>query len=155
MIKNILLRIWRMFPAWFQEALSRIVRPLFQVFAVAVIFNQDKQILLVKSTYQRFHPWGLPGGNLDYGESPEDAVVREMLEETGLRVEVEKFLLVNTWLPDRVGLYYLCNIKDGKFHPSDEVSELGYFSIENLPDVRPLDFEMIEQLHKMVKYELA
>ena len=139
-----------MFPAWFQEVLSRIVRPLFQVFAVAVMLNQDKQILLVKSTYQRFHPWGLPGGSLNYGESPEDAVVREMLEETGLCIEVEKFLLVKTWLPDRVGLYYLCSIKDGEFHPSDEIADLGYFSIENLPDVRPLDIEMIEQLYKMV-----
>lgn len=155
MIKNILLRIWRVFPAWLQEALSRIVRPLFQVFAVAVMFNQDKQILLVKSTYQRFHPWGLPGGNLNYGESPEDAVAREMLEETGLCIEIEEFLLVKAWLPDRVGLYYLCSIKDGEFHPSDEIAELGYFSIENLPDVRPLDIEMVEQLYKMVKHELA
>jgi len=155
MIKYILLKIWRVFPVWIQEILSRIIRPLFQVFAVAVIFNQDKQILLVKSTYQRFHPWGLPGGSLDYGESPEDAVVRELLEETGLIVNVEKFLLIKTWLPDRIGLYYSCSIKDGKFYPSDEVSELGYYSIENLPDVRPLDIEIIEQLYKMVKYELA
>ena len=155
MIKYVLLKVWRVLPAWLQEALSRIVRPLFQVFVVAVIFNQDKQILLVKSTYQRLHPWGLPGGNLNYGESPEDTVVREMLEETGLCIEIEKFLLVKTWLPDRVGLYYLCSIKDGEFHSSDEVSELGYFSIENLPDVRPLDIEIIEQLYGMVEYELA
>jgi 8-oxo-dGTP pyrophosphatase MutT (NUDIX family) len=155
MIKYILLRIWRVFPVWIQEVLSRIIRPLFQVFAVAVIFNPDKQILLVKSTYQRLHPWGLLGGSLDYGESSEDTVVRELLEETGLIVKVEKFLHIKTWLPDRVGLYYLCNIKDGKFYPSDEASELGYYSIENLPDVRPLDIEIIERLYKMVKYELA
>jgi ADP-ribose pyrophosphatase YjhB (NUDIX family) len=155
MIKYVLLKIWRVFPAWLQEALSRIVRPLFQVFAVAVIFNKDEQVMLVKSTYQKVHPWGLPGGNLNYGESPEVTVVREVLEETGLCIEVEKFLLVKTWLPDRVGLYYLCSIKDGEFHSSDEVSELGYFAIENLPDVRPLDIEIIEQLYGMVEYELA
>jgi 8-oxo-dGTP diphosphatase len=155
MAKYLLLKIWRVFPAWLQEALSRIVRPLFQVFAVAVIFNHNKRILLVKSTYQKVHPWGLPGGNLNYGESPEFTVVREILEETGLCIEVEKFLLVKAWLPDRVGLYYLCSIKDGEFHPSDEVSELGYFSIENLPDVRPLDIEIMEQLYRMVEYELA
>ena len=117
--------------------------------------NQDKQILLVKSTYQRNHPWGLPGGSLDYGESPEDAVVRELLEETGFTIEIEKFLLVRSWLPDRLGMYYLCTITNGEFRPSDEVSELGYFSIGDLPDVRPLDIEMIEKLHKMVEYELA
>jgi ADP-ribose pyrophosphatase YjhB (NUDIX family) len=54
--------------------------PLFQVFAAAVIFNNDNEILLVRSTYQRFHPWGLPGGSLDYGESAEDAALREVWE---------------------------------------------------------------------------
>jgi len=150
MIKYILLKIWRGFPAWLQEALSRIVRPLFQVFVAAVVFNQEKQILLIKSTYQRLHPWGLPGGSLDHGESAEGAIAREMLEETGLRVEIEKFLFVKTWLPDRLGLYYLCSINDGEFHPSEEVSELGYFSIENLPDVRPLDIEIIDHLYRMI-----
>lgn len=152
---KILLRIWRMFPAWLQEVASRIFRPLFQVFAVAVIFNSDKQILLVKSTYQRFHPWGLPGGSLEYGEHPENAVVRELFEETGLNIEIERFLLVKTWLPDRVGLYYLCKIKNGEFYPSDEVSEYGYFSMENLPDVSPLGIGVIKQLFGLVNYELA
>jgi len=155
MLKNIILKTWRVFPAWLQEVLSRIFRPLFQVFVVAVIFDQNKQILLVKSTYQRLHPWGLPGGSLDYGEHPEDAVVREVLEETGLNIERKRFLLIKTWLPDRVGLYYLCKIKNGEFYPSDEVSEFGYFSPENLPDVSPLDNDLIKQLLGMVEYELA
>ena len=154
--KKMLLKIWRVLPSWLQiMLLSRIIRPLFQVFAAAVIFDEIRNIFLVKSTYQRFHPWGLPGGSLEYGEHPEDAVIREVLEETGLNVCIEKFLLVNSWLPDRVGLYYLCRITDGTFHPSDEVSEFDYFSLENLPDVRPLDIDMIKQLHRMVEHELA
>ena len=131
--------------------LSRIIRPLFQVFAAGVIFDQDDKILLVKSTYQRFHPWGLPGGSLDYGESPEDAVKREVWEETGLIVEIKRFLLVKTWSPDRVGLYYLCEITGGEIYPTDEVSEAGYFSLDDLPDVRLLDVDMIKQLYKIVE----
>jgi 8-oxo-dGTP diphosphatase len=150
-----LLQVWRVLPAWLQAVLSRVIRPLFQVFAVAVIFDGNRQLLLVKSTYQRFHPWGLPGGNLDYNEAPEETTVREMLEETGLNISIEKFLFVKTWTPDRVGLYYLCRIESGVFRPSDEVSELGYFSLENLPDVRPLDVDLIKQLYRMVDYELA
>ena len=155
MFKKILLRIWRVLPGWLQIILSRFIRPLFQVFGAAVIFDQDKNILLVRSTYQRFHPWGLPGGSLDYGEHPEAAVVREVFEETGMNVAIEKLLLVNSWLPDRVGMYYLCKITGGLFCPSDEVSEFAYFSVNNLPDVRPLDIEMIKKLHKMVVHELA
>jgi 8-oxo-dGTP pyrophosphatase MutT (NUDIX family) len=155
MIKKILLKIWRIFPDWLQHIASRIIRPLFQVFAAAVIFDQDKNIFLVKTTYQRVYPWGLPGGGLEYGEHPEAAVVREVWEETGLTVCIDKLLLVNSWLPDRVGLYYLCRITDGTFTPSDEVSEFDYFSVDALPDVRPLDFEIIKKLHTLVQHELA
>ncbi len=150
-----MLGIWRLFPGWLQNLASRFIRPLFQVFAAAVILDQDKNFFLVKTTYQRIHPWGLPGGALEYGEHPEAAVVREVWEETGLKVEIEKFLLVNSWLPDRVGLYYLCRVTDGTFTPSDEVSEFGYFSVDALPDTRPLDIDILKQLHTLVEHELA
>ena len=155
MTNKILLQIWRVFPTWVQEILSRRIRPLFQVFAAAVIFDENKNIFLVKSTYQRFHPWGLPGGSLEYGEHPEAAVIREVWEETGLNVCIERLLLVNSWLPDRVGLYYLCRITGGTFHPTDEVSEFDYFSLEDLPDVKPLDTAMIKRLYRMAEHELA
>lgn len=146
MIKIILLKIWRVLPLWIQTVLSRFIRPWFQVFAAAVIFNDDNEILLVKSTYQRFHPWGLPGGSLDYGESAEDATLREVGEETGFQVEIERLLVVKTWRPDHIGLYYLCRIIGGTFRPTDEVSAFGYFSLEYLPDVRQVDVNMIKQL---------
>jgi ADP-ribose pyrophosphatase YjhB (NUDIX family) len=155
MMKKTLLKIWRVLPLWAQIILSRIIRPLFQVFVAAVIIDDNKNIFLVKSTYQRFHPWGLPGGSLEYGEHPEEAVIREVWEETGLKICMEKLLLVNSWLPDRVGLYYLCKIRDGTFHPTDEVSEFAYFSPESLPDIRPIDVDMIKRLHTMVEHELA
>ncbi len=150
MIKIILLKIWRLFPGWLQNVAARLIRPLFQVFSAAVIFNEKKQILLVRLTYQRYHPWGLPGGGLDYGEQPADAVVRELFEETGFTVSVERFLLAKTWIPARIGLYYLCKVEKGEFHPSDEVAEIGYFSKDDLPDVRPLDVGLIKHFFEMV-----
>ena len=155
MIKILLLKIWRVLPLWLQVVASRIIRPLFQVFAAAVIFNEDKNILLVKSTYNRFHPWGMPGWSLEYGEHPEEAVFREVWEETHLNICIEKLLSINSWRPDHVGMYYLCRIVGGTFSPSDEVSEFAYFSLDNLPDVRPLDREMIKRLHGLVERELA
>lgn len=155
MIKSLLLKIWRLLPLWVQIVLSRIVRPLFHVFVAAVILNHENEILLVKSTYQRFHPWGLPGGSLEYGESPEDAVKREVVEETSLKVNVERLLFIKTWRPDRVGMYFLCRVEYGEFQPSDEVVEAGYFPLNDLPDVRPVDVELLKQIFEKIEYELA
>ena len=155
MLKRMLLKIWRVLPVWLQMILSRLIRPLFQVFVAAVILDEDRNILLVKATYQRFHPWGLPGGSLEYGEQPEAAIIREVWEETGLHICIERLLLINSWLPDRVGMYYLCRVTGGTFYPSDEVSEFSYFSLDNLPDVKTLDREMLRRLHKLVVHELA
>lgn len=157
-MKRFLLQIWRVLPYWLQLILSRFIRPLFQVGVTAVIFDQENRIFLGKSTYQRFHPWGMPGGGLEYGEHAEEAVVREVLEETSLVVKLEKLLLVRTFAPDKFILYYLCSVQDGAFQPSDEVSEAGYFSPNNLPDIRPRDFGVLDQIFELMefhKHELA
>jgi ADP-ribose pyrophosphatase YjhB (NUDIX family) len=155
MLKRTLLKIWRVLPVWLQMILSRVIRPLFQVFVAAVILDDERNILLVKATYQRFHPWGLPGGSLEYGEQPEEAVIREVWEETGLHICIERLLLINSWMPDRVGMYYLCKITGGTFYPSDEVSEFSFFSLDNLPDVKSVDRAMLKRLHGLVVHELA
>ena len=157
-IKILLLKIWRILPFWLQTVASRIIRPLFQVFSAAIIFDEQKRIFLVKMTYNRIHPWGMAGGALEYGESAEDAVIREVWEETGLTVEIEKLLLNKTFSPDKFGMYFLCSIKKGVFQPSDEVSEAGFFSLDNLPDVRPRDHALINEIYEemgFLVHELA
>lgn len=152
-MKVFLLKVWRILPLWVQVVASRIIRPLFQVFSAAIIFDGQKRIFLVKTTYNRFHPWGLPGGALEYGESAEGAMIREVEEETGLTVEIEKLLLYKTFSPDKFGMYYVCTIKDGVFQPSDEISEYGYFELNSLPDVRPRDFELINEIYELMGYK--
>ncbi len=157
-MKVFLLKIWKIFPYWLQQIASRIIRPLWQVFSAAIIFDDKNRIFLVKLTYQRYHPWGLPGGGLEYGETAEDAVIREVWEETGLTVKVEKLLLNKTFPPDKFAMYYLCRITDGVFQPSDEVSEYGYFSLTSLPDVRPRDYALINEIYEemgFIEHELA
>lgn len=153
MMKIFLLKVWRILPLWAQGVASRIIRPLFQVFAAAIIFDEDRRILLVKTTYNRFHPWGLAGGALEYGESAEEAILREVWEETGLTVQIEKLLLNKTFARDKFGLYYLCTIKEGVFQPSDEICECGYFSPDKLPDVRPRDYDLINEIYELMGYK--
>jgi 8-oxo-dGTP diphosphatase len=64
--------------------------------AQGVLRNERGEILLCQLTYKR--EWDLPGGVVDPSESPADCVVREISEELGLEVSVERLIAVN-WLP--------------------------------------------------------
>lgn len=66
-----------------------------RVAAYAVIERRGK-ILLTHWRRGHLHGWTLPGGGLEAGEDPKDAVVREVLEETGLNARVGKLLGVDS-----------------------------------------------------------
>jgi len=63
------------------------------------LLRRDNQMLLCRLSQKvGINPgaWTLPGGGIDFGEDPEDAVVREFREETGLTVKVAKLLSVDS-----------------------------------------------------------
>ena len=56
---------------------------------VGAVIVQDGKVLIVKRKYDPLAgQWSLPGGGVELGETLEDSIVREMLEETGLEIEV-------------------------------------------------------------------
>jgi ADP-ribose pyrophosphatase YjhB (NUDIX family) len=60
-----------------------------------VVLLRQGSILLARHELGDHVYWVLPGGEIEANETPEEAAVREMLEETGLRVEVERLLFVD------------------------------------------------------------
>jgi 8-oxo-dGTP diphosphatase len=134
-MKKLLLKIWRLMPCWMQNVASTIVRPRYQVAVGAMIFNERGQLLLCKHTYRRLHPWGLPGGDLKFGEDPMEGIKRELLEETGLYVQSARLLLVeNSKEIHHLSLTYLCTGANGTFVPNDEVASIDYFDTSMLPE---------------------
>lgn len=130
---RILLRIWQKFPIWVHLLASRIVRPRFRVAVAAMIFDEQGRVLLFKHTYRKFE-WGLPAGSLEHREQPERAVLREFFEETGMQIEVQRLLLAESSKDDHhISLIYLCRIISGGFRESDEISEIRYFELNDLP----------------------
>ncbi|MDR6867938.1 ADP-ribose pyrophosphatase YjhB (NUDIX family) [Microbacterium resistens] len=67
-----------------------------RVAAYAVITGDDGRVLLARWTEGRRASWTMPGGGLESGEDPEDAVRREVREETGYKVVVDELLGIHS-----------------------------------------------------------
>ncbi|MBI3998409.1 MAG: NUDIX domain-containing protein [Armatimonadetes bacterium] len=103
----------------------------------AAIFNAAGEVLLVRHAYDQ-KLWAMPGGAMDEGESPVDAVVREVGEETGLEVKVEGLFGVY-WVrnPDNLTLAFRCRVTGGRLRANPgEILEARYFPTDALP--RPI-----------------
>jgi mutator protein MutT len=76
---------------------------------------------------QRLHYFSVPGGKIEPGETPEAAVGRELLEETGLLVQPNKLLAKQNFENGDSNLYYLCDYISGSLalHPSIEEKQLA------------------------------
>jgi 8-oxo-dGTP pyrophosphatase MutT (NUDIX family) len=114
--------------------------------AGAAIFDNDGRILLQEKTFEP--GWFLPGGGIDPGEHPEDTLVREVAEETGLIVRPGKVLLIVGGAAfryeypngDRVeitGPIYRCEVVGRTNGPIDnETRRIEYFARADMPPLR-------------------
>jgi ADP-ribose pyrophosphatase YjhB (NUDIX family) len=125
---------------------ANLLRPRIRVAAIIV---HDESILLVRHVKNGQSYWLLPGGGLEYGESLEEALCRELREETNLEVRVGDLVIVNDSInPDGtrhvINLCFTAEIVSGKltcgidhrleevrFVPLEELSKLTFY-----PDVR-------------------
>lgn len=117
-----------------------------------VVFSDDRsKVLLIKR--RDVSIWVIPGGGVDPGESPETAVVREFLEETGLTVMIKRQVALYTPinLLSNHSYLYECSIVNGELTLGNETQGIDFFSLDRLPD--PIFFlhkEWIEDAGKQV-----
>src|SRR5438270_8429155 len=87
MLKRLLAGLWRASPWFVRRAGVWLVQPRFAVTAGAVVCDERGRVLLLRHVLRKGSGWGIPGGFLARGEQPEDAIRREVREETGLELE--------------------------------------------------------------------
>jgi ADP-ribose pyrophosphatase YjhB (NUDIX family) len=109
------------------------------------ILNARGEVLLQRRSDNGF--WGLPGGRVDIGESVEQGVIREVFEETGLRVRMKRLVGIysdpnlysimsypNGWVTHYVTLVFECQRQSGRLRISDESTDIGHFPPDALPE---------------------
>ena len=105
----------------------------------AAIFKGEKILLVCESDGR----WVLPGGWCDVDQSPAENIVKEVFEEAGLKIEIEKVISVLDRAkhnqPDYIYgvtiIFYLCKYLDGEFIPNIETIDEKYFAFDEIKNL--------------------
>lgn len=118
----------------------RLAHTRFTVTAGAVIFNDKGEVLLLKHRFRAGSGWGLPGGFMENGEQPIDALRRELHEEIGLELDDVKVFAVRSFKkPKQVEVLFRGRANAEVKSQTVEVERAEWFSIETLPEGLPRD----------------
>lgn len=122
----------------------------------AIVAREDEVLLIKRGIEPEIGKWALPGGYLSWNEKAEEAVVREVKEETGYDVKIRNFLGVYSdphRIPrenlQNVGLIYVCKLLSEENSGYDhEILDSKWFGFNNLPLPLAFDHEKIIEDYK-------
>ena len=107
--------------------------------AVAIAVKGKKLLLIKRGIAPRKGAWGPPSGFIEVGETPEEACLRELKEETGVSGQVVRLIGVSRLgdkevYGDMLMVRYLVKAGDEEITPGDEVEDARFFDIAELSD---------------------
>ncbi|MDP9469040.1 MAG: NUDIX domain-containing protein [Chloroflexota bacterium] len=105
---------------------------MFRIGVFAILFDQQGRVLLCHRRDDDL--WNLPGGGLEHGEAPWAGAVREVKEESGLEVTVERLAGVYS-KPEvnEVVFSFVCKVTGGRLTLTDEADRIEYFALDGIP----------------------
>jgi 8-oxo-dGTP diphosphatase len=133
-VKALLSRLFRMLPSPFTRFVVGWLNARFNVSVAGVFFSADGRVLVLRHVFRRQYPWGLPAGFLKAGETPGEAIVREVREETGLEVTVTRLLSLHVLRPGHLEAIVMGRADAAQpIQPSAEIFEGAFVTPDNLP----------------------
>ena len=110
---------------------------------LAITVNDKNETLLVKQKTGPLRGWWLlPGGHVRFGETVEDAVVREVQEETNLKVRVSKLLGIFDVIDEKgeyhfVHVVFQCKLVEGDVRAGSDALNVGWFDLGKVNKIQP------------------
>lgn len=135
MLKKLLGYLWRITPRRVRYGGIWLTTDRFTVTAGAAVLDERGRVLLLKHVFRDGSGWGMPGGFIERGEQPEEALRRELREEAGLELDHVEIVLART-VPGakQIELIYRCRANGQAVDTqSYEVSRAGWFRLDALP----------------------
>jgi mutator protein MutT len=129
----------------------------------AIIYDRDKKVFLAKrgrGAGNESGKWEFPGGSVEFGETLEHALAREVMEEYGFEIEILSLLeVVNHIIPDEkqhwVSPSFICRITRGTpiIREPLKCDEIGWFGLDRLPEnqMTIASRKSLESLRKKIK----
>ena len=109
--------------------------------ATVTIVESTQNILLVKRSIQpHLGKWSLPSGYVDRGEKVEEAAVREVKEEANLAIKLTGLIGIYSGKGPVILIVFRAYPINGSPSPGEEVSDISWFQINNLPEL-PFPFD--------------
>jgi len=113
----------------------------FPTLTVDVVILKENSVVLIKRKKDPFKGmWAIPGGFVEWGETVEEAAIREAKEETGLDVEIEKLLGVYSEFGRDprghiISVCFLCKEIGGDLGAATDSEEARWFKLSELPEL--------------------
>lgn len=112
---------------------------MFRILTKALVFKNDKILLLRRSKHSAFGAlkWDLPGGKLEFGETLEDSLIREIKEETKINVKLIKPICTCSSLNDDntkqyITIVYECEFINGEVNLDFEHDQYKWLKLDEI-----------------------
>ena len=126
-----------------------------KIAATCIIERQGKVLMIRRNNQVGYGLWSMPGGYVDRGEVVEEAAAREVEEETGLKVEVQRLvgLFSETGHPVVV-VAFAARETGGRLSAGPEAQDIGFFPLDDLPEMAfPRDKLILEKWRAMRQFD--
>ncbi len=135
MLKQAVAALWRRVPKWLRRWSVVLAESRFTVTTGAVVIDGHGRVLLLHHFFRPGSAWGIPGGFINPGEQPEEALRRELREEVGLEVESARVVFTRALQKYRqVEIIFLCQPKGSPIAKGFEINRAEWFEMNALPD---------------------